>query len=65
VMLANGIPYMVRGCIKTQPRPLTVSNHRIGSSVGFSGVLEIDARLERIRSNYLVASNSALSGKIC
>jgi hypothetical protein len=52
-----------RGCIKTQPRPITVSNHRIGSSVGFSGVLEIDARLERIRSHYLVATNSALSGQ--
>src|SRR5216683_4519930 len=50
---------------ETQPRPLTVSNHRIGSSVGFSGVLEIDARLGRIRSHYLVATNNALRGKIC
>jgi hypothetical protein len=45
--------------------PLSVSNHRIGSSVGFSGVLEIDARLERIRGHYLVVTSSTLSGKIC
>jgi hypothetical protein len=64
MVIERAYNFLKRGWIKTEPRPLTVSNHRIGSSAGFSGVLEIDARLERIRSQCLIATNSALSGKI-